>query len=328
MMQTAAGRGKGQMLSRRALLVGAVLCAGIALIATLWVARRPAAPPAPTAGQEPVVKKVSVVVAARDLSKGQRLSVADVRLVALPEEQVPKDAVSQVEVVENALLLQDVPRETPLRLSQVLPSPEHFREFRVPIGMRGFVLYQPFTEGAADLLLPGDLVDVIATRRQGEVTVAEVIVRGAQVLVAENFVPGKRREEMVRQRILAAAEQKTPSPPQPEPTQPPSALPEGEGSAAQATMRRIVLAVTPAEAVRLARALEEGRALTVLRNEQDHFPLPPLRSPQVLPKEREAAAPLRPRPTAPIVTPPSPMPAPHTVVVYRGTQREEVVFPR
>ena len=40
-------------------------------------------------------------------------------------------------------------------------------------------------------------------------------------------------------------------------------------------MRRLVLAVTPQEALRLARAIEEGRALTVMRDERDFSPLPP-----------------------------------------------------
>ncbi len=316
------------MVSRRALLAGAVICAAIALGATLWIARRPPAAPTQPTAQEVAVKKVPVVVAARDLLKGERVSAADVRVVSLPEEQVPKDAVTNLGVVENAILLQEVPKDTPLRVFQLQPSPEQLREFRVPIGMRGFALYQPFTEGAADLLMPGDLVDVIATRRHGETTVAEVIVQRAQVLVAENFVPGKSREETMRQRILAQASQRTPTPPEPQQAQSTNALPQGEGRSGQAMMRRIVLAVTPEESVRLARALEEGRALTVLRNERDYLPTPPLRSPQVVPKEREVKTSPPPPPAPPAVTPVRPAPPPHTVVVYRGSQREELVFER
>ncbi len=322
MQSTSVGRGTESMPQRRVLLLAAVVCAGVALVATLWLTRRGQAPSAPPVSKEQIVKKVPVIVAVRDLPKGARVSSADVRVVELPEEKVPKDVVTNLEAVANSILLQDIPKDTPLRISQLMPPPEQLREFSVPLGMRGFVLYQPFTEGAADILFPGDLVDVIATHRHGDTTVAEIIVRRAQVLVAENYVPGMSREEMLRQRILSRAAQTTPAPPEPQAAQP-KPTPEGEGTKAAATMRRIVLAVTPAESVRLARAMEEGRTLTVLRNERDYFLTPPLRSPEKIPI---AAQP--PRPVVQQVAPSRPVTPVRTVVVYRGTEREEVIVTR
>lgn len=314
------------MPQRRLLLLAAVVCAGVALIVTLWVTRHGQAPSAPPASREQTVKKVPVIVAARDLPKGAKLSSADIRIVELPENEVPKDAVTDAQAALNSTLIQEVPKDAPLRLSQLVPPPEQLREFSVPIGMRGFALYQPFTEGAADLLFPGDLVDVIATRREGNTTVAEIVVRRARVLVAENYVPGVSREEIVRQRTLARAAKVTPTPPEPQARPQPSQLPpEGEGTKANATMRRIVLAVTPSEAVRLARALEEGRALTVLRNEQDYFLTPPLRSPEKIPTPTPS------QPSRPIVhrvAPSRPVVPVRTVIVYRGTEREEVIVSR
>lgn len=328
MQTTSVGRGSESMSQRRMLLLAAVVCAGVALITTLWVTRRGQAPSAPPTGQEPAIKKVPVVVVAKDLPKGARLSSADVRVVELPENQVPKDAIADVELVSNSILLQKAPKDTPLRLSQIMPPPEQFREFSVPLGMRGFVLYQPFTEGAADILLPGDLVDVIATRRHGETTIAEVIVRRAQVLVAENYVPGVSREEMVRQRILSRAAQTTPTPPEPQKVQPQLTQPTTESETkAAATMRRIVLAVTPEETVKLARALEEGRTLTVLRNENDYFLTPPLRSPEKVPTT-PVPKPAPPHPVVQPVAPTRPVAPSRVIVVYRGTEREEVIVNR
>ncbi len=313
------------MLQRRALLVATIVCLFLALAITWWVIRRNQAPQ--PIGQAPEVRKVSVLVAAKDLPKGVRISDADVKLVELPEEQVPKDAVTNIETAKNSILLQEIPKDSPIKFSVLMPPPEQLREFRVPIGLRGFVLYQPFTEGAADILLPGDLVDVIATRRVGETIVAETVVRRAQVLVAENYMPGISREEMVRRRILEKAEQKTPAPPEPQPMQPQQATqPVGETRTVP-TMRRIVLAVTPAEAVRLARAIEEGRALTVLRNERDYFLTPPFRSPERL-VEREARPQEPPRQVVPPATTAQPMRPVRTVTVYRGTEREMVIVGR
>jgi Flp pilus assembly protein CpaB len=97
MQSSSVGRGTQTMPQRRVLLLAAVVCAGVALVATLWVTRRGQGPSAPPAGQEQVVKKVPVIVAVRDLPKGARVSSADVRVVDLPEDKVPKDAVTNLE---------------------------------------------------------------------------------------------------------------------------------------------------------------------------------------------------------------------------------------
>jgi Flp pilus assembly protein CpaB len=314
------------MAQRRRFLIAALLVVA-AIIATFWVWQR--RQPTPSVSEQ-IVPKMKVFVATRDLPKGTKVTSTDLAPQEIPVTEAPKDAVTDPAQAANAILLQDVRQGQPLRLTMLLPSPEQRREFRIPMGLRGFVLYQPFTEGAADLLLPGDLVDVIATKRVGEVSVAEVIVQRAQVLVAENYTPGMSREERLRQAAfapveqspMAAAAEARPAEGQPQPA---TRQPQQTGQPPAATMRRIVLAVTPQEALRLARAVEEGRALTVMRNERDFSPLPPLRSPQTLavsqPPSRPAPPTLQPSsPTLPAVTP-RPV---RTVTIYRGTQREEV----
>ncbi|MCX7643078.1 MAG: hypothetical protein N2116_04645, partial [Armatimonadetes bacterium] len=82
------------MPQRRMLLLVAVVCGIVALIATLWLTRRGQAPSTPPTGQEQTMKKIPVVVAARDLDTGARLTSAASRLIDLPEDKVPKDAVT------------------------------------------------------------------------------------------------------------------------------------------------------------------------------------------------------------------------------------------
>lgn len=319
-------------MPRRTLLLAAAICFVVAVLATLWVVRNRQTPPQQIAQEAP---KVRVFAALRDLPKGARIASTDLAVREVPVDQAPSDAVTDIAQAVNAILLQEVRKDEPLRLSLLIPPPEQLREFRVPLGLRGFVLYQPFTEGAADMLLPGDLVDVIATKRVGDTTLAEVIVQRAQVLVAEHYTPGVSREQRLREAALTRAAQTSVVGATPEPrpdggsqTAPP---PQAAGAQQPATMRRIVLAVTPQESVRLARALEEGRALTVLRNERDFTSLPPLRSPRVVPTHRHEPPPARPAPLrpAPVISAPFPPPRPvQTVVVYRGTQREEVLVSR
>jgi Flp pilus assembly protein CpaB len=314
------------MAQRRRFLIAALLVVA-AIIATFWVWQR--RQPTPSVSEQ-IVPKMKVFVATRDLPKGTKVTSTDLAPQEIPVTEAPKDAVTDPAQAANAILLQDVRQGQPLRLTMLLPSPEQRREFRIPMGLRGFVLYQPFTEGAADLLLPGDLVDVIATKRVGEVSVAEVIVQRAQVLVAENYTPGMSREERLRQAAfapveqspMAAAAEARPAEGQPQPA---TRQPQQTGQPPAATMRRIVLAVTPQEALRLARAVEEGRALTVMRNERDFSPLPPLRSPQTLAVSQPPSRPASPalQPSSPTLSAVTPRPV-RTVTIYRGTQREEV----
>jgi Flp pilus assembly protein CpaB len=314
------------MAQRRRFLIAALLVVA-AIIATFWVWQR--RQPTPSVSEQ-TVPKMKVFVATRDLPKGTKVTSTDLAPQEIPVTEAPKDAVTDPAQAANAILLQDVRQGQPLRLTMLLPSPEQRREFRIPMGLRGFVLYQPFTEGAVDLLLPGDLVDVIATKRVGEVSVAEVIVQRAQVLVAENYTPGMSREERLRQAAfapveqspMAAAAEARPAEGQPQPA---TRQPQQTGQPPAATMRRIVLAVTPQEALRLARAVEEGRALTVMRNERDFSPLPPLRSPQTLAVSQPPSRPASPalQPSSPTLSAVTPRPV-RTVTIYRGTQREEV----
>jgi Flp pilus assembly protein CpaB len=314
------------MAQRRRFLIAALLVVA-AIIATFWVWQR--RQPTPSVSEQ-IVPKMKVFVATRDLPKGTKVTSTDLAPQEIPVTEAPKDAVTDPAQAANAILLQDVRQGQPLRLTMLLPSPEQRREFRIPMGLRGFVLYQPFTEGAADLLLPGDLVDVIATKQVGEVSVAEVIVQRAQVLVAENYTPGMSREERLRQAAFAPVEQSPMAaaaearPPEGQP-QPATRQPQQTGQPPAATMRRIVLAVTPQEALRLARAVEEGRALTVMRNERDFSPLPPLRSPQTLAVSQPPSRPASPalQPSSPTLSAVTPRPV-RTVTIYRGTQREEV----
>jgi Flp pilus assembly protein CpaB len=315
------------MAQRRRFLIAALLVVA-AIIATFWVWQR--RQPTPSVSEQ-IVPKMKVFVATRDLPKGTKVTSTDLAPQEIPVTEAPKDAVTDPAQAANAILLQDVRQGQPLRLTMLLPSPEQRREFRIPMGLRGFVLYQPFTEGAADLLLPGDLVDVIATKRVGEVSVAEVIVQRAQVLVAENYTPGMSREERLRQAAfapveqspMAAAAEARPAEGQPQPaTRQPQQNwstscrhdashrlgSDTSGSLALSTSRR-GRACFDGDAQRTG--LFAPASLAVAPNAcRVPAAIPPCLLPALQPSS----------PTLPSVTP-RPV---RTVTIYRGTQREEV----
>ncbi|MCS7223816.1 MAG: Flp pilus assembly protein CpaB [Armatimonadetes bacterium] len=318
-------------MQRRLLLPAGLVI--VAVIATMVVMRMRGAGDQPQ--PVPEVPKAKIVVAARDLPPGQIITNEDVKEVELPVDKIPAGSLAGTEEAVGSLVLRTISREQPLRRDFVQIPPDKMRKFSVPIGRRAYVLYQGFTEGAIDVVLTGDTVDIIATRRRPlageEIFYAEVIVNRARVLLAEDYSPQRSQEERLRQQALAAAETRTPAPPeaQPSPQQPA----QTQEPRAPVTQRRLILAVTPEEAVRLARAQEEGRVLTVLRSEADLMPVAGLSSPRTY--RESVAAPSRPQPPRPARTP-TPIVAParpavepvHSVLVYRGTQREEVLVTR
>ncbi len=310
-----------------------VLVAFAVVVTVVAVRMRGGSPgPEPTAEQP----KVTILVAARDLPPGQIITEEDLKEVEVPADKVPAGVLAQPDEAVGSLVLRTVTQDQPLRRDLVQLPPDKLRKFSVPIGKRAYVLYQGFTEGAIDVVLSGDTVDIIATRRSpvggGEMMYAEVIVNRARVLLAEDYSPEKSREERLRQQALTAAERQTPAPPEPQPVTPEQQEQAAGGPRPPITQRRLVLAVTPEEAVRLARAQQEGRVLTVLRSEGDLMPIAGLSSPPWLKesppvRQRPSVPPPRPAPRIyPLIrTAPAPV---QSVVVYRGTQREEVVVTR
>lgn len=314
-------------MNRRIVVSVIFLAIAIGVTAVVWMRRKQ---PLETT-QEPL--KVRVVVAARDLPPRKILTSGDVTTAEISADKMPQGALMRVEEAVGSILLRSTMKGEVISQGSLQQTPEKLRKFSVPMGLRGFVLYQHFMEGAADVVLPGDWVDVIATKQievergAGTATLAEVIVRRAQVLVAEDYSPELSREERLRQQVLTKAEKMTPPPPEPQGQPSGAAKPVVEPPRPQVNVIRLILAVTAEEAVRMARALEEGRVLTVLRNERDIYPIPPLRSPE-----------FRPQPVSRSVAPsveiarPSTISAPvhpaQTVVIYRGSQREEMLVGR
>jgi Flp pilus assembly protein CpaB len=148
------------VLSRRrplaALLAAAALAAGL----------RALAPPPP--------ETVPVVVATRDLAAGTAVSSDDVARQVWPVDTVPDGAATLGEVVGRVLA-------APLRTGEPLTD--------VRVGSAGFALTEPGLTalpirlpdaGVADLLAPGDRIDLVATDPADGT--AETVAEGVLVL--------------------------------------------------------------------------------------------------------------------------------------------------
>lgn len=121
-----------------------------------------------------ITSRTSVLVAARDLPAGHRLTSADVVTVSLPAESVPASAATELEELAGVLALPISAREviTTTRIARPRAADGLLIPIRLP------------DADVAGLLRPGDVIDVFATAPDlgGAPRAAEVVA--AQVMVA------------------------------------------------------------------------------------------------------------------------------------------------
>lgn len=141
----------------------AVLAAVAAVLCTIS-ALSPTAPPT-----------VAVVVAARDLTGGQTLASADLRLARYPPDLAPADALSDPSLLEGRVLIGAAGNGVPLGRSAVVAP----RDLSPGAG-RSMVPVRLTDPAVAGLLQVGDVIDVLVTSRSDAPTRA--IAAGARVL--------------------------------------------------------------------------------------------------------------------------------------------------
>lgn len=158
----------------RLLLLGAALIAALlAAYLAQGILQQPA--PAPT---QPVVEKidtVDVLVAARDVARGEKLSSQAVQWVRWPRDiavggrVITKDAQPDaVERISTARALQSMVAGEPIIEGKIIfPKDRSFMSAVLPAGMRAISVAISEVSAASGFILPNDRVDVILTRRSG-----------------------------------------------------------------------------------------------------------------------------------------------------------------
>ena len=246
--------------------------------------------------QAPVVT-TNVVVAARALPVGTRLTAADLKLVPWPQEAPLPGAFNQVDTVLNRGLMSALELNEPVTASKLAAleagaglSPT------IPEGMRAISVQVNEVVGVAGFVTPGTRVDVLATFKQGAEGVTRVVVSNVSVLTA-----GTKLEQ-------------------------------DQNGAAAIPSSVVTLLLTPADAEKVVLASNEGQIMLALRNPLDTTTVDTsgTRSGESLGTPPVPVAPVvaAPRPARPRVVeaPPPPPPAPpkpYTVETIRGAKRAE-----
>ena len=245
------------------------------------------------------------VVAAKNLAMGARITEADVKPVAWPEDAPVEGGFSEVNQVVGRGVLEPIVMNEPVT-QRKLASPEAGAGLPPTIkeGMRALSLRVNDVVGVAGYVLPGTKVDVLVTLREqpnAATNMTKVVVDNVHVLAAGKIYDTE------------------------------------QGRTGQAIDTAVVtLMLTPEQAEKVALAASEGQILLTLRNPLDA-------EPTMSPGARRATlfsrgglpvtlddAPPRPRPARAVAPPPPPPPpAPKTVEAIRGQRRsnEQVKTP-
>jgi pilus assembly protein CpaB len=162
-----ARRALRRVVRRHRRLLGAVLLAWAAVLALAEVSP----PPPPTR---------PVVVAAHDLPTGLALTVEDVQVMDVPEAVALPLALAEPQDVSGQVLAGPVLAGEPL-------TPARFQGPALLSGQPRGVQALPVRvadAGAAEVLRPGDRIDVLAALADGRITAVRVVAANLPVLVA------------------------------------------------------------------------------------------------------------------------------------------------
>lgn len=258
------------MKNRRAFLVMAVAIL-FGLAAVTFAARWLLSQPGGAAGR--------IVVAAADISLGQRLSPEMVKLVEWPTDSVPKGSFTDPQQLAGRVLKSNLLMGEPVSEVKLAPSGTlGGLSALISEGKRALTVRVNDVIGVAGFALPGNYVDIIVSTEQE---------------TPENAGPNKRDQnisKIVLERILVLA----------------VAQEVNRDETKPKVVNAVTLEVTPEQAEKLDLARSVGTLSLALRNQVDPQPASTTGATKVtlLP---EVAPPVPPKPAAPVPARPRPV---------------------
>ena len=176
---------------------------------------------------------VDVYVAAREIPYGQSLDNSHTEVTAWPRDRVPTGAILASEDINGKLVNQSIlPGELLMsaRISDRLPG-SRLSSIVTPT-KRAITVRVNDVAGVAGFLLPGNRVDVLATRLENRRAITRTLIQNVRVLAVDQKANSAKDDPIV--------------------------------------VRAVTLEANLADASLLASATEEGTIQLVLRNPEDH----------------------------------------------------------
>lgn len=264
------------------IVIALLLALGATVFAARWMQKRVDAARTEASGTVPVV------VVTREIPFGEKIDKAAVQVVAWPNDVAPLDGFQKIEEVEGKFSnLRLFPGDVLLKVRITDRTAGNELSMLVQPNHRAVTVRVNDVVGVAGFLLPGNRVDVLATRQEsGQRNRAETrtILQNRKVLAVDQTAPSADRNEPV-------------------------------------VVRAVTLELTPEEAEQLASSTKEGSVQLALRNPDDIEIVETAARPQAAPAPVKRAS--SPRRASPAKT--TEAPKEDTVTVIRQAQMNETV---
>lgn len=206
------------------LMLSVLLAAGAALYTNAWLQQQLPGSNAVAAEGTPVV------YAAMDIPYGQPIERRHLNIKMMPKDLVPSNSINDPAAIEGMIPLVDILSGDALRMERLSDHQEGATlAALIDPEKRAFTVRVDDVVGVAGFLLPGNHVDIIATKKQGKDSIqARTVLKDIKVLAVDQKARTDKNDPVV--------------------------------------VRAVTLELTPQESEELAKAREEGRIQLTLRN--------------------------------------------------------------
>ncbi len=149
-------------------------------------------------------REVRLVVAAADISPGDRLTPEKLKTVPWPESDVPRGSFSSIRKVAGRVAAGSIHEGEPINEKRLVPQGEFAESYlasRIGPGMRAVSMEIDRVSGVSGMLSPGDRVDVIATNPLQDSKgsrISRVILSGIKVLAVSYEGKNGKKEKTFR----------------------------------------------------------------------------------------------------------------------------------
>ena len=279
-------------------VIAIVLGLGAVVLASRWVA------------QQATVASSKVVVAAKDLDLGTRLTPEMLKLVDWPKASLPEGTVQDPKTLDTRVVKTSLLRGEPILESKLAPlGAKGGLSAVIAEGKRAITVRVNDVIGVAGFALPGNYVDIVVNTEDESIK-AEGMNKTISKIVLEQIL------------VLAVAQE------------------AGRDETTPKVVNAVTLEVTPEQAEKLDLARSVGTLSLVLRNQVDTSPVntegatkknllkrtDELQTPEIKTVVRKVVV-YRKKPAAPVAPTPSPVtPEKEQVEVIRGMEKTNQAF--
>lgn len=180
-----------------ALVVAVVFGIAAVVLANKWLSTRAGQDQAAIKEQVPLTQ---VVIAARDLDVGARLTESNLTLADWPKANVPKGAFNKIEDVIGRVSVTKMVAGKPLVAAELAAEGSGVGLVaQIRPGYRAMSIRVDEVIGVGGFILPSTYVDIIAVEKRGEKMVGDTILERIQVLaVAQETFVEEGKAKLVR----------------------------------------------------------------------------------------------------------------------------------